>query len=61
MLLVNDDRGADAPLGHHLRGLPERVRWPDGEHKVGHAVSYLHANCTPWFGACEFVTDHKHP
>jgi hypothetical protein len=42
MFLVGDDRGSDVALGHHPGGLAQRMRWPDGKDKGGHAVSYFH-------------------
>ena len=42
VLGVYHDGGADAPRGHHLCRLPQRVGGPDGQDKVGHAVSYFH-------------------
>ena len=41
-LLVDDDRRADALLGHHPRRVAQRVTRPDGQNDLRHSLSYFH-------------------
>ena len=48
-LLVDDDRSADALVGHHPRRLAQRVARADGQHHLRHAFPYFHLSPVPPF------------
>src|SRR5216683_1950287 len=47
VLRVDHDGGTDVARRHHAGGFAQRMRGPDGQDQLGHAVAYFHDQNTP--------------
>jgi hypothetical protein len=56
MLGIHHHRRPHMARRHHARRLPQRMRGPDGQDKMGHAVPHLHEEHPQKPNACAFVS-----